>query len=317
MKVESIYTDLKSADILGVCDDAYIFARLTEAVSLIANQGIVDPLIGEMDVCVCNGCLTLPAEVDTPLAVNQGGMSTLIRDEWFQYHINGTGSSAYADWRYTDYLGNVSVFRDPSGPVKIVAEVENARDSQKKIRVFGWDVNGKRIYTPNASGDLEDGFLVPAIYGFAQPNPNAPEIARIDRVQKEVTNGFIRLLAVNSDGSPHTLLGYYQPNETNPSYARIRVSDRNWVRMKYKKKNFEVRSINDWININNREVILLATKAVNLRRKGQYDAARTAEEEAVRILGNEANSKRAPGITPPQVIFSEGPSCENDDRLFY
>jgi hypothetical protein len=317
MKVESIYKDLKSADVLGTCDDAYVFARLTDAVSLIANQGIVDPLIGEMDICVCNGCVTLPAEVETPLAINQGGFPTLIRDEWFQYHINGSGSHGWSDWSYSDHLGFVSTFRDPSGPVKVVAEIESARDSQAKVRVFGWDVDGKRIYTPNASGALEDGFLVPTIYGFSQPNPEAPEIARIDRVDKALTNGFVRLLAVNTDGSPHTLIGYYLPNETNPSYARIRVGKHNWLRMKYRKRNFEVRSVNDWININNREVIVLATKAVHLRRKGQYDAGSTAEAEAIRILNHEANAKRPPGITPPQIIFADQPKWGDDDRLFY
>jgi hypothetical protein len=318
MIVSDIYRDLKSGDVLGSCDDTYIFARLTEAVSLIANQGIVDPLIGEMDICVCNGCVTLPAEVGTPLGVNQGGQPTLMRDEWYQYHINGAGSARYTDWNYTDYLGRVSTFRDPSEPVKLVAEVENARDSQAELRVFGWDVDGKRIFTENADGDLEDGFLVPTVYGFSMPHPSAPSIARIDRVHKSVTNGFIRLIAVDpDDSSSHTLIGHYRPDETDPSYVRIRVPSRNWLRIKYRKKNFEVRSTADWVNVNNREVLILATKAVHLRRKGQYEAARTAEGETIRILNSEADALRPPGITPPQVIWADSPSCDSNDRLIY
>lgn len=307
MVVSDIIDDLKSAEILGTCDNRTIFNRLTDAQRLLANQGIIDPLIGEMDLCVCDGCVTLPAEVETPLAVNVAGQPTLIRDEWFQYHIGGTGSQSYADWRYTDHLGTVATFRDPSAPVKLVAEVENAKDSNTQLRVFGWDSTGKRIYTPDENGDLQDGFLVPTVYGFSQPNPAAPLIARIDRVQKLVTNGFIRLLAVNDDGSAHTLIGHYRPNETNPRYARIRVGNKKWIRLKYRKRDFEVRSVNDWINIENREAILLAVKAVHLRRRGQYEAARTAEAEAVRILGNEAHAKRPPGISPFQVIYNDFP----------
>ncbi len=269
-----------------------------------------------MDICVCDGCLTLPSDVETPLAINSAGFPTLLRDQWFQYHINGTGSQGYTPWNYTDILGQVSTFRDPSEPVKLVAEVESARDSNKKLRVFGWDVDGKRIFTQGASGLLEDGFLVPTVYGFAEPNPSAPLIARIDRVQKELTNGFVRLLAINSDASPHTLIGYYRPDETYPRYTRIQVPAKNWVRIKYKKRDFEVRSTRDWINIDNREVIILAAKAVNARRKDLLDKANVLEAEAVRILNNEAQSRRPPGLSAPQVIFSDFPQ-DSDGRLFY
>lgn len=317
MIVRDIIKDLKSGDVFGTCDDSYVFARLTDAVSLIANQGIVDPLIGEMDIGVCDGCVALPPEVEVPLAVNIDGHPTLVRDEWFQYHINGAGSNKWCDWNYTDYLGRTSVFKNPSSPVRLVVEVESIKDSQAEIRVFGWDNDGKRIYSDDGSGTLTDGILVPAIYGFSVPHPTAPLIARIDRVQKSPTNGFVKLIAVEQDGTPHTTIGYYRPDETNPDYARIRVPGRTWIRVKYKKKNFEIRSQNDWINIRNREVVILAAKAVHLRRKGAFDAARAAESEAVRILSNEADSLRPKGISPPQIIFDDFPKSDCDDRLFY
>lgn len=315
MYVSDIIDDLKSADVLGICDEPQIFRRLSEGVKLISDQGILDPSIGEMDICVCDKCVTLPSEVGTVLAVNSSGFPTLLRDQWFQYHLNGTGSEGYTPCSYTDVVGEVSTFRDPSEPVALVAEVESAQDSNKKLRVFGWDVDGKRIFTVGSSGQLEDGFLVPTVYGFSQPNPAAPLIARIDRIQKDLTNGFVRLLAINADNSPHTLIGYYQPYETNPRYVRIQTQANNWIRIKYKKKDFEVRSRRDWINIDNREVITLAVKAVNFRRKNQLELASQMEAEAIRLTNNEANSKRPPGLSTPQIIFNEYPNCQ--DRLFY
>ncbi len=315
MFVSEIYDDLKTPDVLGICNADTIFRRLSDAVRLISNQGILDPGIGEMDLCVCDGCVTLPAEVETVLAVNSAGLPTYIRDQWYQYHLNGTGSQGYTPFRYTDVLGPVSTFRDPSEPVALVAEVESAVDSNKKLRVYGWDVNGKRIFTVGSNGTLEDGFLVPTVFGFAQPNPVAPLVARIDMIQKDLTNGFVRLLAVNSDGSPHTLIGYYRPDETVPRYQRIHTQAKNWIRIKYKKKDMEVRSTRDWINIDNREVIILAVKAVNFRRKNQVAQAQEMETEAIRILNNEAAAKRPPGLAAPQIIFNEYPV--EQDRLFY
>ncbi len=318
MFVSEIYDELKTPDVLGVCKDEIVFPRLTDAVRLISNMGIQDPSIAEMSLCVCDGCVTLPADVDTPLAVNAAGFPTLLRDQWYQYHVNGTGSSCCVPWGYTDVLGaQFATFRDPSGPVALVAEVESPTDSNCLLRVFGWDENGKRIYTTDSTGALRDGFLVPTVFGFSEPNPAAPLVSRIDRIQKASTNGFIKLLAVNSDGSPHTTIGYYLPFETAPSYVRIKVPDRNWLKIRYRRRNFEVRSVNDWINVDNREALILCVKAVQQRRKNNTDLAKTLESEASRILSLEAEAKRPPTITPPQIIWNEGPRAEELDTLYY
>ncbi len=321
MIVSDILQDLKSSEVLGVCSDDVCFSRLSDAVSLISNQGILDPNIGQMDICTCNGCITLPNDIGTVLAVNKCGYPTLMRDQWFQYNAAGTGTVDMPSCSYTDIVGTVSTFRDPNGPVALVAEVESARDSNTSLRVFGWDVDGKRIFTPNNSnGTLEDGFLVPCVFGFSEPNPIAPLIARIDRVQKVVTNGFIRLIAVNSDGSAQTLIGHYQPPETSPNYVRINVGCNTWARVKYRKRDMRVVYSTDWINIDNREVLILAVKAVNFRRKNNIQLASQMEAEAVRLLNNEAEAKRPPAISAPIIIMDVWPPASGvdcSDRLFY
>jgi len=318
MFVSDIYDELKTADVLGICNDDVIFRRLTDAVRLLANQGILDPSIGEMSLCVYEGCVTLPSDVQTVLAVNQGGNPTLLRDEWFQYHANGSGTSALTDWNYTDVLGgNFCTYRDPANAVALIANVENPKDSNCLLRVFGWDSAGRRIYSADANNTMQDGFYVPTVYGFHQSNPNVPLIARIERIQKAVTNGFVTLLAVNQDGTPHTTIGQYRPEETVPRYTRVRVADRNWLKIKYKKRNFEVRSTSDWINVDNREALLLAVKAVQQRRKNNTDLAKQLESEASRILLLEAQSNRPPGISPIQVVWSEGLPAGVTDTLFY
>lgn len=317
MLVSDIYQDLKSSEVLGSCADDYVFARLSDAQKLVANMGILDPAIAEMTLCVCDGCVTLPPEVDTILGVNQGGFPTLIRDEWFQYHANGPGNECWQPWNYTDYRGRVCTYRDPSAPVYLVAEVESPKDSNKLLRVFGWDENNKRIYSPGPDGNLEDGFVVPMVYGFSAPAPGIPAIVRIDRIQKDETAGFVKLLAVNIDGTPHTQIGYYRPEERNPSYVRIKVANHNWVKIKYKKRSFEVRSVSDWINVDNREVLILCVKAVQNRRRNNLTLASELEAEASRILTKEAEAKRPPGITPPQVIWNEGLPASEMDRMFY
>jgi hypothetical protein len=309
----TLLSDIKS--VLGRCEDEVLYRRLTDAVKLASNQSKAnDWNIGEMDLCVCDGCVTLPADVGTVLAVNNGGYPTLIRDQWFQFHINGPGSTCTIPWSYTDEVGPVVTYKDPSIAVNLVAVVEDATDAGIELRVFGWDEDGKRIYTEGAGGILEDGFLVPTSYGFSTVNSEAPPIARIDRIKKELTNGFIRLAAIDpDDNSVHTQIGYYMPWETTPSYRRIRVPDRSWLRIKYKRKDLEVRGEGDWINIDNREALLLLVKAVKFRLDNQLGQARDYELEGMRLLSNEAEALRPNAISPPQMIFSD--YREGEDRI--
>jgi hypothetical protein len=311
----ALLSDVKK--VLGKCENAELFRRLTDAVKLANTQSKSnDWQTATMDLCVCDGCVTLPADVGTILGVNVGGRPSLLRDDWFQFHINGTGSQDYVPWPYVDELGPVVTYKDPSVAVDLVAVVEDAADSGIALRVFGWDEDGKRIYTEGAGGVLEDGFLVPTSYGFSTVNPDAPAIARIDRNQKELTNGFIRLVAVDpADDSIHTQIGYYMPWETTPAYRRIRVPDRSWVRIKYKRVDIEVRGSGDWINLNNRESLLLLVKAVRFRLDDQLEKARNYELEGMRLLSNEAESLRPNAISPPQIINGEW--RDDNDRLFY
>ncbi len=317
MYVNDILQEAK--DILGKCDNLIAFKRITDAVRLANNQGKFDVSLGLMDICVCQGCVTLPADVGTVLAVNNGGFPTLIRDQWFQFHANGPGSQCWTPYNYTDELGMVSTYRDPSGPVKLIADVENPTDSNTPLRVFGWDENGKRIYTADANGVLQDGFLVLTAYGFPFVDPAAPVIARIDRVLKQPTNGFIRLIAVDPVTSEsHTEIGYYLPWETNPYYRRIKVQDKTWIRIKYRKRDLEVKSSADWINIDNREALLLLIKAVKFRLENQIDIARSYETEGMRLLSIEAEALRPPAISPPEIIWSEGiPAGPTDLFIYY
>jgi len=314
MFVEDIYSSAQDA--LGKCDQTAVFSALTYAVKVIADQSLLDPSLGTLDLCVCEGTVTLPEDVGTVLEVNSSGQPTLIRNQFFQYHPDGPGSQACTPCQYADELGSVVTYRDPSGPVKLIAEVESAADNGKMLRVYGTS-NGKPIYTAGKTGALEEGFLVPTIFGYSQPNPLVGTIDNIYRIRKDLTNGFVKLIAINSDGTPHTSIGYYGPNETVPSYRRLRVAAQNWVRIKYKKRDLKVRSLKDWINIDNEEALLLAIKAVKFRKDNQFEQGRAAEGEAIRLINNQAQSETPGGIKPPQILYNDWPVECGNDRLIY
>lgn len=297
------------------CSEPEILARLSDAVRLLANKGINDPLLGELELCVCDGCVTLPRDVGTVLGIDVCGQPTLIQDQWFKYHINGPGSRSAGPCGVITEMGQVCTFRDPSEAAYLVAEVTSAADNNKKLRVFATRAdNGNKIFTPGPDGKLYEGFLVPLIFGYPQRNPNVPALGRIYRISKEATKDFVKLYAVNaSDGVSQTLIGNYEPDETEPSYRRIRVPNKSNVLVKYKKANLELRSQSDFINIDNYEALRLACRAVKFRMDDALDKARGFEEEASRILAEETEAKRPAGPRVPQII--NGVYQENQDSL--
>ena len=316
MLISDLYAD--AIQVLGNCDQTTVFKRMTDPARRFNNKGIADASIGEIDLCVCNGCVTLPSDVYTVLAVNNGGLPTVIRNQWFQYHINGPGVEECTPAQYTTVQGEYCTIKDPSTAVYIVAELDSAADNNSEVRVYGWDVDGKRIYTPDGSGNMQDGFYVPTIFGTPTRNPGAPAILRIDRIDKEVTKGFIKLVAVDPVTlAGHTLIGYYRPEETSPRYQRLHVKNQSWVRVKYKKKDDEIRSINDWINIDNREAFLQMLKAVKQDSLDHHDLADAAEQVAVKLMNEEATAKRPKTeLSGPQILYTDWPFNQGE-RMFY
>lgn len=316
MYVRDIVDDAKS--VLGNCNLTEVYRRLSDATRRMANKGIFDPAIAEMDLCVCDGCISLPSDVGTVLAVNVGGHPTLVRDEFFHYHINGPGDQECQPWELSDERGMHCTLRDPSAPVYLVTELTSAADNNRIVRVYGWDVDGKRIWTPDSNGVMQDGFLVPTIFGISTRSPVAPAINRIDRIHKDVSADFIKLVAIDPNTlAGHTLLGYYQPSETDPQYRRIHVKGQSWVRIKYKKANPEITSINDWIGINNREALLQFLKAVKFDLLDRHDVAGAAETVGTQLLNDEVTAKRPKNIlTGPQIVHSDWPA-DQGERMFF
>lgn len=295
----------------GQCDESVIFARLSDAVRLLSNKGINDPLLGELQLCVCDGCITLPRDVGTVLGIDVCGHPTLIQDQWFKYHINGPGVCGGCG--VITEVGQVCTYKDPSEPAYLIAEVTSSADNNKKLRVFATDENGKKIFTPGPGGTLQEGFLVPMVFGFPKRAPNVPAIGSIYRISRDETKDFVKLIAVRaSDGISQTQIGHYEPSETFPQYRRIKVPHKSAVLVKYKKASLQIRSQQDFINIDNFEALRLACRAVKFRLDDRYAQALAAEKEASRILSEETESKLPAGPRVPQIINSV---YQDDDTL--
>lgn len=285
--------------VLGTCDEAVTYSKINEAQEELSNLANWDPLLVNLDICT-EGCdITLPDDIEVPLAINVGGRPADFRNKWFEFHMNGPGSeccSGACDRNWQD-LGEFPTFRTPSKPSEIAVYPE-VPETETSIRIFGYDENDKWIMTLDSNGVMQDGFDVPMLFGIGSGMTTGQLVKRITRIEKPVTNGFIQIVALDPGStSGGTLLGLIRPNITNPSYRRIKVSGtganflnsstgtcRTWVRMKARKKTFKVSSQSDVIPLHSVTALKMMVMAISKYEKDlldEYAKYFTAAREAL------------------------------------
>lgn len=322
--VEEIFEQIQS--VLGTCDEAQTYSKINEAMEELANLGNWDPMVIYMDICT-HGCeITLPDDVEVPLAINVGGHPMDFRNKWFEFHLNGPGTECCGQacrFAWTD-KGDFPTFRDPILPSKVAAYPEGVESASASIRIYGYDDCGKWIMTPDCNGVLQDGFEIPILSGIGAGMIVNQKVKRITRVSKPVTNSFIKLVALDPGAhSGGTLLGLFRPNITEPSFRRIMISGagcssltdcscKTWVRMRARRKTFKVSQMSDAIPLHSVTALKMMAQAIK-----KYEADLLTEyanyfEAAKKALEREQKSRSGPNQIKIQFQSSyAGKPCDN------
>jgi hypothetical protein len=160
MFVSQIYDEC--AEILGTTDEKKIFRKIQQAVATLMESGHWTHSVADVDVCTgwdrCS--ITLPRNIDVPLAVNIDGSPTYFRNRLFQYHVNKGGIFNSVEWAWDD-RGYVATLMDIIQPSQLVAVAELENDVGKTIRVLGTDQNNRTIRSQLSNGTGVDGLIVP------------------------------------------------------------------------------------------------------------------------------------------------------------
>ena len=303
----------KSRDILGITDRALIIDYITRAVEIAAYKGNFDPWIKNLDVCAdVNGCVTLPSFVGTVQQINVGGRPTWFRNQWYEFHINGVGNSNQCGCGVSftsDDLGFTPVFQQLKQWSYLAAVCEDPVDGNGSLslRVEGETVdqncNPKEAITIPVTGPSERGVVVPLIFGASIPDRGVTAFRKITQVTKPVTRGYVKLIGFpNVNGAEGVTIGYYAPNETNPRYRKIHVSQScAWVRIRFRMADIPL--VNDWdiVPLESYQATLDLIKAIRLRETNNYDIAEVAETKAVNLLREIQAIQDGPAMDPIQI----------------
>lgn len=273
--VSDVYDD--ACAVFGMVGRNKIFDAITEAREMLANKGHWDAQIGYVDLLTSNSqYVTLPRYVDTIMALNIGGEPKKMRNQWYEFHLNGMGSNG-TSCKHWDYIGEVVTKAAINVPMQFTAVPESPIDDGKKITVYGWDTNGKY----QAVDYLLD-HLNPL------PDPEKPFFTRIERITREATQGFAGLYGFNSDQTAAIQVGYYFPDETEPKYIRIKLPyGCAWIRIKYRIRNLKVTSLSDPLHLKSKLAVMAAFRAILALAKGEFSQAESWENKAVQFLEDE------------------------------
>lgn len=147
------------------------------------------------------------------------GQPLPIRNDWYETSPSGPGNliGSNAEMGIIALPGRYTTFCEWSEPMRLRVSLE-VTEVAGNILLRG-ELSGQKIYSLDG-GNWIEGISV----DFT--NATVTTTQRFDRspyeVVKSITKGRVRLYMVDDDDNA-TLVAYYDPNETNPSYRRYKV----------------------------------------------------------------------------------------------
>jgi len=176
MFVHEIIDD--AIEILGRCDRTKALQAIHEAVKALTDEGDWHSNIGIVDIRSLKDkvTVTLPREVETPLAVAIAGQPAFMRDEFYRFHFNGEGlfdENHIVPWAWDDQ-GSVACPQDIIVPGTLVACSKSAQDVGKTFRVLGKDSLGQELRFQREDGSWIDGFDLSIVLCSEEPDFSLP-----------------------------------------------------------------------------------------------------------------------------------------------
>ncbi len=288
-----IVSDIKNSvtRILGKCDDAIIYDRITHAVSTLACRGNWEPLLGYLDITVASGnVVTLPPQVQNVIKVNINNNPSFSRTRLYEFSLNGPTNDMSETTGYSWMDKGTVATMVPLGATSLLRAVSSAGDNGKLLRIYGRNSDGVEIsdtLTLNAT----------------TPPVTLNSYKYIDRVLKDATAATVALQT--SPGA--VLLSTYSPSETEPQYRQILLSKpAASVKMLFRRNTFKITNDLDFIPLNSQMAMLLMVLSIEKYLSDTTTEglalAKGYEEEAVRLCKEEQESRTGFDISQTDEI---------------
>ena len=241
-----------------------------------------------MSLSVSSNTIICPREVEAILAVRDGRSLFQVQNIWYQYVSWDMMTLAMAQQcsrqnqiAYMDGTTPVTNQITYSSPMYIRATSSiPASDASKAITVFGVDGSGNAVQSTIA---------LAAPFGSSVP----VQFARVDRVVKDITAGYVTLHQDDNAGNLLPL-SVYQPSETTPDYIIMRFGSQttyNSVTALVKLAFIPAYNDTDKVLIENQDALRDMVLSIRKKEAGDLQSAAALETMAHRELNREMRNR--------------------------
>lgn len=254
-------------------------------------------LDGVVTFNVYDNMITLPRSIS---AIKKGGINdescispVPVHTIWYQFHANGPGVYDVSNPRlaapaFLDLGLGYCTYRDPLSPFKLKI-VTDVTESTANITFTGFDVNQKPVYTGTTLGVVLD--------VDTSGSETTQVFSALANVFKPVTNGRVKLYAVDDATAEETLIAVYEPGETTINYRRYYVTGTQEETRTFKAicKRAYVPCVadNDLLFPDNLGAIKMGLQALGYENKDDNDRATYWWGNAVNLLNSELAEHQA------------------------
>lgn len=191
--------------------------------TLLYDAGKSVDTVARYTVCLTDGCITWPRELETIEAWEHCGCAGTVRNHWYEFLAYGPGHMSAEGGSSSELIdrGNAVAFNDVLGTGKKLAlYADGTETAGAYVLVRYYDGNGNKVYTTVGATVIEgERILIPAAGGYTL---SASEIMAggLYEIIKPVTKKPLRLYEYDVALATYRALGYYEPDETLPTYRR-------------------------------------------------------------------------------------------------
>lgn len=269
---------------MGVSDNPTIYDKLNRAIHILRNKACASNVTWDPSLIYCNIAttsptsyiVTLPYQVQKPIAVNLNTNPSFSRGQLFEFTMNGPGSAdPLLGWQWMD---------QGTKPLQVPLPFSGTSPtSPGNVLLFTSDNPGDVgvVFTALVTNLDNSESTISITLGV----PTAP-VQDLLAVNKPVTLGNI---TVSVSGNK---VAVYAPNVTNPNFSQIKISQLGAsVRILGRRRYIDVANLTDFIPLESKEAVIQMVKAVKYYDEDQFAAATQCEQIALTWL-NEDNASR-------------------------
>lgn len=268
-------------------DDARVVDRINEATERLVDYGKWKGLIVRYDFYVYQKLVTLPREIETPLAITLNHQVPTLQNRWYEFKGNTSGpwEAGFNEWSHSVVdRGEAGTLYDLPENLRVGVRSMRTETAGQYVWVFGYDSSNQWVRT-QVGGAWVDGERITLA---ATLQLSTTVFSKVSHISKPITNGEVRLYAYYETGAT-AVLGVYYHSDENPVFRRYLVTNAKDCELQCctviaKRRYLPVVYDSDVLLIQSLNALRFMLMAIHKEDVDEVQESEVFEQKAIRVL---------------------------------